>query len=341
MPIATILSPSAPSDPWHALPTEEVRDRLDTPETGLTSEEAARRLAQYGPNELPRVKDREALKIIVRQFKDPLIYVLLASTALAMLTGKFFDGLVICGVVVLNALIGFVQEYRASQAIKALSGMVPLQATVLRDGQRQTLPSSQLVPGDVVVLQSGDKVPADLRLSDVRSLKIEEAALTGESVPTEKDEEVTSAQAGIGDRRGMAFSGTLVTYGTGTGIVVATGAQTELGRISKMLDETTEIETPLTRQLAVVGKWIALAIVIVSVILLGVGLLRGYPLADAILAAVTDREGALRVATRAAEHVQRHHSWERFSRFIDDIYSGLVRPPAGPEPRGAPDRQPA
>ncbi|MFW6330368.1 MAG: cation-translocating P-type ATPase, partial [Gemmatimonadota bacterium] len=211
----------------------------------------------------------------------------IASTGLAILTGKVFDGLVILGVIVLNAIIGFIQEYRASQAIKALSTMVRSDARVLRDGQRRQLPSAELVPGDVVLLESGDKVPADLRLVEVRSLRAEEAALTGESVPVEKSTGRMDEEAGIGDRRNMAYSGTLVTYGTATGLVVATGGGTELGRISRLLAETAELETPLTRQLGVVGKGIAAAIVVVSVLLLGIGLLRGYPLADAVLAAVT------------------------------------------------------
>ena len=272
---------------WHAAPVREAYEKLETRPSGLTGEEAAHRLERYGPNVLPTADGGETLRILIRQVHDPLIYVLLASTGLAMLTGKVVDGLVILGVIILNALIGFLQEHRASRAIKALSSMVRSDATALRDGNRQQLSSAELVPGDVVLLQSGDKVPADLRLVEVRTLKVEEAALTGESVPVEKSAEPADEQAGIGDRRSMAYSGTLVTYGTGTGVVVATGGQTELGRISQMLAEASELETPLTRQLTVVGKWIALGVVAVSALLLMVGLLRGYPLADAVLAAVT------------------------------------------------------
>ena len=272
---------------WHALPVSEAYEELDSGNAGLTAAEAARRLEQHGRNEIPPAGGSDALKILIRQIHDPLIYVLLGSTGLAMLTGKVFDGLVILSVIVLNAIIGFVQEFRASRAINALSSMVQAQATVLRDGRRHELPSAELVPGDVVLLQSGDKVPADLRLVEVRTLKVEEAALTGESVPAEKTADVAHEQAGIGDRRSMAYSGTLVTYGTATGLVVATGIGTELGRVSRMLAEATELETPLTRQLAVVGKWIAAAIVIVSLVLMVIGLMRGYPLSDAILAAVT------------------------------------------------------
>jgi Ca2+-transporting ATPase len=269
------------------MPAREVLDRLESREEGLGEEEAARRLERHGPNALPEEGGNEALEILLRQIRDPLIYVLLASTALAILTGKIVDGLVIGAVVALNAVIGFVQEYRASKAIEALTAMVPAEVTVLRGGRKQALPATRLVPGDIVFLQSGDKVPADLRLLEARGLMVEEAALTGESVPAEKGVEPVAEDASLGDRRSLAFSGTLVTSGTATAMVVATGARTELGRISRMLGEASKLETPLTRQLAVIAKWIAIAILLVSLVLLAVGLLRGYPLADAVLAAVT------------------------------------------------------
>ena len=272
---------------WHAMPVESVLDRLRVSSAGLTDEDAARRLERHGPNALPSGGGNEALRILLRQIQDPLIYVLLASTALAILAGKLLDGLVIGGVVALNAIIGFVQEYRASKAIKALSAMAPSDAVVIRGGHRRTLRTSELVPGDVVLLQSGDKVPADMRLMEERSLKIEEAALTGESVPVEKAAAPVPEDAAIGDRRSMVYSGTLVTYGTAKAAVVATGEGTEIGRISEMLGQASDLETPLTRHLGVIARWIALATMIVAVILFGVGLLRGYPLGDAVLAAVT------------------------------------------------------
>ncbi len=288
---ATAADRPAPAAPgvdgaWHALSPGQALGRLDTSEAGLSDDEAARRLERYGPNALPREAGHEALKILVRQIKDPLIYVLLGSTVLAILTGKVVDGLVIGGVVVLNALIGFVQEFRASQAIKALTTMVPSEAVTLRGGRKRSLPTTGLVPGDVVLLQSGDQVPADLRLLEARSLKVEEAALTGESVPAEKATEPVVPDAAVGDRRSMAYSGTLVTYGTATGVVVATGAATELGRISRLLGQASELETPLTRKLGRIARWIALAVVVIAALLLGIGLMRGYPLADAVLAAV-------------------------------------------------------
>ena len=281
-----VTASSAHDHPWHTIEGEDVLIRLQTQADGLDAAAARERLQHYGPNVLPAADGGKVLRILIAQFNNPLIYVLLAATALAMMTGKLLDGLVICGVVVVNALIGFVQEFRANQAIKALSAMVPLEAAVLRDGRKQMLPSADLVPGDVVLLQSGDKVPADLRLLAVRTLKVEEAALTGESLPVEKATDAVAADTAIGDRVGIAFSGTLVTYGTATAVVVATGAETELGRISRLLQEAEKLETPLMRQLAVVGTWIAIAIAVVSVILFGIGHLRGYPLADNILAAI-------------------------------------------------------
>jgi magnesium-transporting ATPase (P-type) len=271
---------------WHAVPARQALDRLQSSDDGLTDEEAARRLERYGVNALPQGGGDEALKILLRQIRDPLIYVLLASTGLAILTGKVVDGLVIGGVVVLNAIIGFIQEYRASKAIEALTTMVPSEVVAVRAGRKRSLPATDLVPGDIVLLQSGDKVPADLRLIEERGLMVEEAALTGESVPVEKAAEPVPEQAVISDRRSMAYSGTVVTHGTATAVVVATGAETELGRISRMLGETSKLKTPLTCQLGVIARWIAVAIVLVSIVLLGVGLLRGYALADAVLAAV-------------------------------------------------------
>jgi magnesium-transporting ATPase (P-type) len=271
---------------WHATPVQEVLERLESSEGGLSDEDAARRLERHGPNALATRGGNEALRILIRQIRDPLIYVLLASTALAILTGEILDGLVIGAVVVLNAIIGFVQEYRASRALKALTTMAPSAAVAVRGGRKRPVPVTELVPGDVVLLEAGDKVPADVRLLEQNSLRVEEAALTGESVPVEKEVEPVAPDAALGDRRSLAYSGTLVTHGTASAVVVATGAATELGRISRMLGEASELETPLTRQLGVIARWIALAIVVISVALLGVGMLRGYPLGDAVLAAV-------------------------------------------------------
>ena len=187
----------------HAAAPEEVLESLDSTRGGLDDAEARGRLERFGPNVLQRAQGDGPLRILLRQVQDPLIYILIAAAALAVATGKVVDGLVIFGVVVINTLIGFIQEYRAGKAIEALIDMVPETATVLRDGERRNLPASELVPGDVVELQSGDKVPADMRILQLRNLRVEEAALTGESVPVEKEAGVLSDDTPLADRKNM------------------------------------------------------------------------------------------------------------------------------------------
>ena len=275
-----------PGTPWHGLGVADTFAALDSVPAGLASAEAHERLRRHGPNVLERVGGDSPLRILWRQIDNPLIWVLLASAAVAIALGKVTDGCVVLAVVVLNGLIGFVQEYRASRAIEALRDMVPEYATALRDGARQTRPVAELVPGDVVLLASGDRVPADVRLVAVKNFRVEEAALTGESVPVEKSPAAVAVDAAIGDRSSMAFGGTLVSYGTATGLVVATGAATELGRISSMLRETTSLETPLTRALGTIGRYIALAIVAISAVILTIGVFRasaaGLPFGESL-----------------------------------------------------------
>lgn len=268
-------------------PVESVLQSLNSTPDGLTETEARDRLAQFGPNVLPRASKDGPLQVLFRQINSPLVWVLIAAGVLAIAMGKATDGMVVLAVVVLNTIIGFVQEYKASKAIEALVGMVPENATVSRNGKRITIPGSELVPGDVIHLASGDKVPADARLISVRNLQIEEAALTGESVPVEKQLNAVGDQAAIGDRTNMAFGGTLVTYGTGSAVITSTGARTELGRISKMLNEAANLQTPLTKALEQIGKLITVAILIVAAIMLVIGTGRamaetGVPLGDAL-----------------------------------------------------------
>ncbi|MGK4006035.1 HAD-IC family P-type ATPase [Sorangium sp. So ce1036] len=279
--------PSSTAVAWHHLPAGDALSRIGSAETGLTDDEAARRLEEVGPNVIQRAKGDSALKLLFRQINDPLIYVLLAAAAIAIAMGEAIDGAVVLAVVVLNTAIGFVQEFRASKAIEALVGMVPQTATALRGGQRRVIPAAEVVPGDVVVLEAGDKIPADARLLSVKNLRADESALTGESVPSDKQVGVVPEDAAIGDRKNLAFGGTLVTSGTGTAVVVATGGATELGRISSMLREATEIETPLTRSMARVGRVLTVAIVAVALLIVGVALLRGYPPVDAMLAGIS------------------------------------------------------
>ncbi|HEU6446700.1 MAG TPA: cation-transporting P-type ATPase, partial [Gaiellaceae bacterium] len=208
---------------WHAASAEDVLETLDSDRDGLGAGEVSRRLAVHGPNVIPRAGTDGPLTLLFRQIHNPLIWVLIGAGLLAIALGKPIDGAVVLGVVVVNALIGFVQEFRAGKAIEALIAMVPDFATVVRGGMRVTTSAAELVPGDIVQLASGDKVPADIRLIEVRNLQADEAALTGESVPVAKSSAPVEARSAIGDRYGMVFGGTLVTYGTAMGVVVATG----------------------------------------------------------------------------------------------------------------------
>jgi Ca2+-transporting ATPase len=259
---------------WHALDAEGALATLEADARGLTEVEARSRLERHGPNVLPRARRDGPLDLLWRQIHTPLIWVLILSGGVAMIvdpTDGVKNGLVILAVVVLNTLIGFVQEWKAGRAIESLSEMVPETVAVLREGRRQERPASELVPGDVVLPALGDRVPADLRILAARNLQAEEAALTGESVPARKSPGAVAADAALGDRTCMLFAGTLVTSGSGTAIVVATGDATELGRISAMLRETTDLETPLTKALAQVGRTLTAAILVVAVAMLAIG----------------------------------------------------------------------
>jgi len=273
--------------PWHARPVEDVLAALESTPDGLSSAEAERRLARHGRNRLAQAKGRGALARFLAQFHNVLIYVLLGAAAVTALLQHWIDTGVILGVVVINAVIGFIQEGKAERALDAIRGMLSLSAHVIRDGRRRQVAAETLVPGDVVFLQSGDKVPADLRLLKVKNLQIQEAALTGESVAVEKASAPVEADTELGDRRSMAYSGTLVTYGQATGVVVATGAATEIGRISEMIAEVEPITTPLLRQMAVFGRWLTVAILGLTAVTFAFGLLvRDYAATEMFLAAV-------------------------------------------------------
>jgi len=277
-----VLSPDkgsqdAANRPWHTLAPDDVLSALSATRDGLITDEARKRLAQYGRNVLDKKRGASVLELIWGQINSPLIWVLIGSAVIAMLADPvdgIKNGLVILAVVIINTIIGFAQEYKASKAIASLSAMVPEFATVQRDGKRVQLPVGELVPGDVVFLQSGDKVPADMRLFQLRTLQIEEAALTGESVPVEKMTDPVAGNAGLGDRLNMAFSGSLVTYGAGLGVVTTTGSGTELGRINTMLGEATGMETPLSIALHKIGIVLSVGIAAISVVILFVGTAR-------------------------------------------------------------------
>ncbi|MBI5006851.1 MAG: cation-transporting P-type ATPase [Nitrosomonadales bacterium] len=272
---------------WHSLPAQEALGALGSKAEGLGSAEARRRLEQHGPNALPAAARDSLLTRFARQFDNILIYVLLAAAAITALLDHWVDCSVIAGVVVINAIIGVIQEGKAERALDAIRNMLSPVATVLRDGRRGDIPAEEVVPGDIVLLASGDKVPADLRLFEVRQLRVEEAALTGESEAVEKSIAPVDAAAVVGDRRCMAYSGTLVVYGQARGVVVATGAATEIGRISTLIARVDSLETPLLRQMAGFGKQLTVATLLLAALTFFFGIwMRGYGWADMFLAAV-------------------------------------------------------
>ncbi len=272
---------------WHALGAGEALAAVESTARGLSTQEARARLARYGPNALPEAPRRGPLRRLLEQFNNVLIMVLLVAGAVTLALGHLLDAAVIAGVVIINALIGFIQEGKAERALDAVRGMLPAEAIAWRDGVRTTVRAAELVPGDVVFVQSGDRIPADLRLMRVKNLRVNEAALTGESASSEKSVAAVAAEAPLGDRTSLAFSGTVVDYGQGTGVVVATGPATEIGRIGALVAGVGTLETPLLRKLGAFGRWLSAAILAVAAATFAVGyLLRGYSAADMFLAVV-------------------------------------------------------
>ena len=268
-------APALPTDP-HASAAQDVLRALATDTTGLTTKEAERRRAIHGPNRLSRVARRHPVLRFLAHFHNVLIYVLLVAALVTAGLGHWIDTGVILAVVIANAVIGFVQEGRAEQAMEAINQMLAPRATLRRDGRRITLDAAELVPGDVVQIEAGDLVPADLRLIEARSLTAQEAILTGESMPVEKDTDAVAADAALGDRHPMLFSGTLVTTGTGRGVVTATGAETQIGRISGMLARVETLTTPLVAQMDLFARWLTVFILIVAGLLLAYGYFIGH-----------------------------------------------------------------
>ncbi|HUO00194.1 MAG TPA: HAD-IC family P-type ATPase [Bradyrhizobium sp.] len=257
---------------WYATSIDDAVKRLSTDrEKGLDAAEASARLQKYGPNRLPEGKKRGAFARFLAQFNNILVYVLLGAGFIKLMLNLWVDAGIIFAVVILNALLGFIQEGRAEKALDSIRNMLSAEARVVRGGDTRMIAADQLVPGDVVILESGDKIPADLRLVDAKNLRTEEAALTGESVPADKATDVVPANATVGDRQNMAFSGTMVVSGRATGVVVATGNETELGRINQLLAGVSPLETPLLRQIKKFGYTITAAIGVISVLIFAYG----------------------------------------------------------------------
>ncbi len=272
----------------HQKDINQILSELNTTIYGLSFQEAQKRLAEYGPNELKEKKKKTKFMILLDQFKDFLIIILIFASIIAGTVGKPIDAVAIIAIVILNAIIGFVQEYRAEEAMAALRKMAAPTSIVLRDGNPVNIPSSEIVPGDIVLLEAGHIVPADMRLIEAATLKIDESALTGESVPVEKNVRLLHDEhLPIGDRKNMAYQGTIVTYGRGSGVVVSTGMDTEMGNIAAMLQEEKEPKTPLQQRLAAFGKRLAVAIFVICIIVFIAGLMRGEPMVLMLLTAIS------------------------------------------------------
>ncbi|WJM14505.1 HAD-IC family P-type ATPase [Microbacterium arborescens] len=271
----------------YARPVDEVASALGTSAEGLSSDDAARRLAAMGPNVLPEAKRTPAWLRFLSHFNDTLIYILLAAAAIKAVMADWLDVWVILAVAIINAVIGFAQEGRAEKALAGIRGMLSSDASVRRDGSWRRLPAADLVPGDVARLSAGDKVPADLRLVQASQLRIDEAALTGESVPSSKQTDPVDADAGVGDRASMAFSGTIVSAGQGRGIVTGTGARTEIGKIQELVGGAGSLTTPLTKQLDAFGRVLTLVILGMAALMMLIGrFVHGMPFGELVSATI-------------------------------------------------------
>ncbi len=283
-----------PDRPWHTLPEAEVADLLGTaPDKGLDASEAHLRQQRFGANTITRKKGRGPIILFLLQFHQPLVYILLAAAAVTTALREWVDAGVIYGVVLVNAVIGFIQESKAVKAIEALANAMTSSATVLRGGERQQIPATELVPGDIVLLQSGDKVPADLRILSSRELQIDESTLTGESVPVQKQSRVLPDDTPLADRINMAYSSTLVTYGIAAGTVVATGNNTEVGRINELIASADILATPLTKKIARFSGLLLYVILTLAAITFVVGILRGSSWIEMFMAVVALAVGAI------------------------------------------------
>ncbi len=266
---------------WHSLSTAEAFTFLQSTSIGLTNVEAARRLAEVGPNELAAARRISPWTLLLEQFKNVLIIILLVATALSAFLGHGVEAIAIAVIVLFAVVLGFVQEYRAERAIESLRQMAAPTATVFRDGDEIEIPARDLAPGDVILLQAGDKIPADARLVEAINLQVEESALTGESVPVEKHTAaLINGELAVGDRKNMAYAGTVATYGRGRAVVVATGMQTEFGKVAQLLQTVESGKTPLQENLDKLGQALARVAFVVVAIIVGLGLLRGQPLLE-------------------------------------------------------------
>ena len=282
------IVPDTPPATWHAQESSSIVQLFGCDaQRGLTEAEAARRLARHGPNALLEKPSRPPWRMFAAQFADFMILVLIAAAVVSGLVGDVKDTLTIVVIVLLNAVIGFVQEFRAERAMAALKQMSESNALVLRDGTRLSIPASGVAPGDIVLLEAGSLVPADLRLIEAAQLKIDESMLTGESVTVEKHASVLDVELALAERSNMSYKGTSVSHGRGLGVAVATGMSTELGKIATLLEQDGENRTPLQKRLAAFGRRLGIAVLAICAIVFTVGLLRGEAVVLMFLTAVS------------------------------------------------------
>jgi cation-transporting ATPase F len=279
---------------WHQLQAEEVVRLHDVNlKTGLVAEEVKRRQEKFGLNRITARRGTPTWLKFLQQFNQPLVYILLVAVGVTAFLGEWVDSSVIFGVVLINAIVGFLQEAKAEKAISALASMVATETSVRRDGRQQRVHSEQLVPGDVVLLQSGDRVPADLRLVQMKSLQVDESALTGESIPVQKHPDALALDTVLADRKNLAFTGTLVTSGQGEGVVWATGDQTETGHIAQLISEAVDLSTPLTKKIAHLSKLLLWVILALAATTFAIGVARGEKVVEMFMAAVAIAVGAI------------------------------------------------
>lgn len=283
-----------PADCWHAWPPAKVAASLGVDfREGLNQYEVARRQEEFGLNKVSALVGAPRWWKFLAQFNQPLVYILIAAVAITGVLGEWVDSAVIAAVVWVNAVVGYLQEAKAEKSIESLAKLIATETTVRRDGQSQRLHSDQLVPGDVVLLAAGDRVPGDLRLCKVKGLRVDESALTGESLPVEKQTDSLAADTGLGDRTNLAFAGTLVTAGQGEGIVCATGDRSETGTIARLIGEAADLSTPLTKKIAHLSKLLLWVILSLAAVAFGIGVARGQPPVDMFMAAVALAVGAI------------------------------------------------
>jgi len=271
---------------YHHFSIDELMKTFSTSKKGLSEKEVNKRQQKYGANILPKENKFSAFKVFIHQFKNPLIYILAAAVAISFVTGHVVDALIIVFVILVSAVVGFIQEYKANQALEHLHTLVKFKAKVIRDGLKQVIPQEQLVPGDIVELDAGDKIPADVRLFEAQNFHVIEASLTGESVPSKKELEVLPEDTALADRENMAYLGTVVAKGFARGVVVSTGANTEIGRVANLVKDTKDDTTPLQKQLTNFGKLIGIVLIGVNVLIFGLGILTGKDLFEMFLTSV-------------------------------------------------------